>query len=86
MLIGGIADGFEAAVFAGALVLPVVGEGFTGLPIEVYCPEADKVESATDGSFAGGFEFFSVDQMLHQATTSTGRVSTVRGKLFSAWT
>jgi hypothetical protein len=26
IVIGGIADGFEAAVFAGAVVLPVVGE------------------------------------------------------------
>jgi hypothetical protein len=58
ILIGGIADGFEAAIFAGAVVLPVVGKGFAGLPVEVYCPKVDKVKAATDRPFSDGFEFF----------------------------
>jgi hypothetical protein len=59
--VGGIADGFEAAVFAGAVVLPVVGEGFARLPVKIYCPEVDEIKAAADGAIADGFQFFAGD-------------------------
>lgn len=55
---GGIADGFEAAIFAGAAVLQVVSEGFARLPVEVDRPDIKKVNAAADGAIADGFEFF----------------------------
>jgi hypothetical protein len=57
-LIPCIADSFETAILAGPIVLPVVRESFAGMPVEIYCPEADKVKGAFDGSFLDGFEFF----------------------------
>lgn len=61
IFIASIADGFEAAIFAGAVVLPVVGEGFTGLPVEVDRPKVDEVKAAFDGAFSDGFKFFGGD-------------------------
>jgi hypothetical protein len=56
--ITGIADGFEGAVFAGTVVLPVVGKGFAGLPVKIYCPEINKIKAAFNSSFLDRFQFF----------------------------
>ncbi|MGL5083460.1 MAG: hypothetical protein ACRC8A_18425 [Microcoleaceae cyanobacterium] len=55
-MVFGIADGFEGTIFAGAVVLPVVGEGFARLPIEIDCPKVDEIKAAADG-----FQFFGGD-------------------------
>ncbi len=40
------------------IVLPVVGEGFAGMPVKVDRPKVDKVKAACDRPFFDRFQFF----------------------------
>jgi len=48
--VAGVADGFEGAVSASAVVLPMVIERFSWVPIEVHGPEINEVEAALDSA------------------------------------
>ena len=38
-----------------------MGEGFTGLPVEIDRPKVDKIKATADRAIADGFEFFGGD-------------------------